>query len=279
MPLYAFTLGICLVKSTKNIVLEKQKFQIWVRNIIKSYIWLILPLTLLGSVFSCSAYIEAGSHLTAASVSVRGYYRNDGTYVHPYNRRPPGGAIHDRPYESTRTLMGFLFILSVAGSGIVIFIYVTMSKDEISEILRAYEKEQERIRLEKRREQVSKILKRMQFDFSILNKVPVGLQLGGTTKSCKFCNTYLQYKDFYIAFKSIKLTHYVCVECLKKRDSIGRGQPRSKYLSALSYINKFEKYFEKFYNSFYNENDSSCIEFHKSEIKQIFINNIRTKHY
>lgn len=66
---------------------------------------------------SLSAYKEAEMHLTPASVSVSGYTRRDGTYVRPYDRRPPGGAIHDRPYENA---MFFYSILMVMGGGLII---------------------------------------------------------------------------------------------------------------------------------------------------------------
>lgn len=66
---------------------------------------------------SLAAYNEAKSHLTPASVSVSGYTRRDGTYVRPYNRRPPGGAIHDRPYEDAMSLYS---LLMVVGGGLVI---------------------------------------------------------------------------------------------------------------------------------------------------------------
>ncbi|CAN5324750.1 hypothetical protein BH11PLA2_BH11PLA2_01030 [soil metagenome] len=46
---------------------------------------------------------EASRHLTPAGVSVRGYYRRDGTYINSYNRRPPGGVVHDAPYERIQT--------------------------------------------------------------------------------------------------------------------------------------------------------------------------------
>src|SRR5947207_7687444 len=57
--------------------------------------------------FCLTLHLEAGRHLTPASVSVSGYYRRDGTYVRPYHRRPPGGVAHDSPYERKRSLCGF----------------------------------------------------------------------------------------------------------------------------------------------------------------------------
>ena len=49
------------------------------------------------------SYSEAGSQLTPASVHVSGYSRSDGTYVHEYYRRPPGGVAHDAPYQSEQS--------------------------------------------------------------------------------------------------------------------------------------------------------------------------------
>lgn len=56
---------------------------------------------------------EAGSHLTPYSVSVRGYYSQDGTYVRPHHRRPPGSVEHDRPYESQRIIGTWMMIFGL----------------------------------------------------------------------------------------------------------------------------------------------------------------------
>ena len=61
---------------------------------------------------SYAAYHEAGEHLTPATVHVSGYYR-DGYYVHDYYRRPPGGAIHDAPYESRRSACMLIMFLGI----------------------------------------------------------------------------------------------------------------------------------------------------------------------
>jgi|GEM_PF-5428422 len=64
-------------------------------------------------------YLDAGEHLTPYSVSVSGYYRSDGTHVNSYSRRPPGGAKHDAPYETVRSITFFF----MAGSVISLFYY------------------------------------------------------------------------------------------------------------------------------------------------------------
>src|SRR6185437_11964877 len=93
-----------------------------------------LPICILGNIKSCSSYIEAGKYFTPYSVSVRGYYRRDGTYINPYNRRPPGGARHDVPYENTRTKMALLFFVCLIGDMISIAVFVNKSTSEIERL-------------------------------------------------------------------------------------------------------------------------------------------------
>lgn len=257
--------------------IEKQVSRIWFKNIFKSYLWLIFPIALLGCTASCESYIEAGTHLTNASVSVRGYYRKDGTYVRPYNRRPPGGAVHDKPFETTRTLMSFLFFVSLVGGCSSIFVYIEMSREDANELIHKYKEEQERKRIEAKRKEVVKILSAMKFDFLTLSRVPYGLILGGVFENCKFCNSYLYNKDYYISYYAIKHTHYICIDCLKKRDSLGRGQPSDKYADALEYTILLSRQFEIFLNKFFEQKNASESKFTREEIKKIFIDNIKLK--
>lgn len=254
---------------------EMQVNKIWLKNIFKSYVWLIFPLTFWGGISSCESYIEAGTHLTEASVSVRGYYRKDGTYVRPYNRRPPGGAKHDKPYESKRLFMGFIFFACLAGGCGSIFYYVSMCKEEANEFISKYEREQERIRLENKRKIIIEFLSTIMFDFVALSNIPHGLTLGGILMNCKFCHSYLYKKDYYISYKAIKHKHYVCLDCLKERSSIGKGQPSKKYSNALNYTQLFDKQFEIFSTMFLNKNKLSGIIFSREEIKKIFIEKIK----
>jgi hypothetical protein len=93
--------------------------------------------------FGFSGYREAESHLTPKSVSVRGYHRRDGTYVAPYNRRPPGGAIHDRPYENQ---MFWYSLLMVMGGGLVIIPIGMMARTKMRNRSQGFEKLQEKVR-------------------------------------------------------------------------------------------------------------------------------------
>jgi hypothetical protein len=78
---------------------------------------IVLSTLLVGSAIflgSCSLYLDNKSNLTPSSVSVRGYTRRDGSHVSPHSRRPPGGAIHDRPSEQWMTVWGLLSLAGIA---------------------------------------------------------------------------------------------------------------------------------------------------------------------
>ena len=70
-----------------------------------SFLWLIIPADIFFIPIMQEARIEAKANLTPYSVHVEGYYRSDGTFVHPHNRRPPGSVDHDLPFERTEKRM------------------------------------------------------------------------------------------------------------------------------------------------------------------------------
>jgi len=72
---------------------------------------------LLLAIVGFTAAADFQSHITPASVSVSGYYRNDGTYVHGYNRRPPGSVNRDSPYELGMLLFG---VIGIVGCTLII---------------------------------------------------------------------------------------------------------------------------------------------------------------
>lgn len=83
----------------------------------------VLPVTICFFVLALNLYLFAKSEITSSSVSVSGYYRSDGTYVHSYHRRPPGSREHDRPYET----LAFFSLAAILGSivigGITVYRY------------------------------------------------------------------------------------------------------------------------------------------------------------
>ena len=113
------------------------KIKILLYRFSKSKVYIILPICVVICLASLYFYIEAGQHLTPYSVHVRGYYRSDGTYVSPYQRRPPGGVAHDKPYKSTRALCTIVFIFSASAGGSSIYLFV---KDKNVEIIKHFRK-------------------------------------------------------------------------------------------------------------------------------------------
>ena len=79
----------------------------WIDNLHSSKILIGLLLIIFG--FTMAANFH--SQLTPTSVSVSGYYRSDGTYIHPYNRRPPNSVEHDKPFETGMFFFGFIGVV------------------------------------------------------------------------------------------------------------------------------------------------------------------------
>lgn len=94
-----------------------RRLKYWLARARYSGTLLWLPVTLLLVPIGHYKRDEALMHITPASVAVSGYYRRDGTYVHSYNRRPPGSVAHDAPYESAASRWGFVCLVGCAAGG------------------------------------------------------------------------------------------------------------------------------------------------------------------
>lgn len=236
--------------------------------------WLFLPLFILGNVQSCKSYIEAGGRLTPYSVSVEGYTRSDGTYVSSHSRRPSGSVAHDAPYERKRIFMGFLFFVCLVGGGGSIIFYSKMSLAEIKEYRRKL-KEEEYIKNEAEKlKLVNEIIHLISFDFTPLINKPFLLKSGNSPK-CKFCKKRISKEDFYITFKAMNNTHFVCMNCMIVKNSFGRYQPSSSYLREIYYVYDYMKLFSEFRTKFINQNLPKEFKFYEYELKRIFANEIK----
>lgn len=245
------------------------KVIIWTKFFFKSFIWLILPLCILGNIKSCSSYNEAGKHLTPYSVSVSGYYRSDGVYVSSYNRRPPGSVKHDEPYESKRTYMSVLFIVCLIGGGGSILAYASMSFSEIERQRKIIEDIENKKREEDRQFLINDTLKIIDYDFSELSVVPKYLKKGKSLK-CKFCKRGISMNDFYVSFIAVSNKHYVCMNCVSNRVSIGRNESRSKYINEIKYCDSYNKMLSEFKIKFINANKSEEFIFRDYDLEKIF---------
>ena len=257
--------------------------KIWTKYFFKSFVWLILPLCLFGSVKSCSEYREAGQQLTPYSVDVQGYSRSDRTYVRPHSRRPPGGVAHDAPYKRKRFYMSILFVVSCLGGVGSILVYTFMSNAEIQKQQKFIE-DAERVKKEiERKRYINEILNLINFDFSALYEIPSQLKDkpptyviphsiygGGGPRKCKFCKKAIVHNTFYVSFTAVSKTHYVCMICVKKRDSIGRNKRKSMFSAEIEYVEKYQVLLKKFKSDFFNKFDSNEIIFSDSDLNKLF---------
>jgi hypothetical protein len=81
----------------------------------------LLPISICFIVGGLWINISASKHITPSSVSVSGYYRQDGTYVNAYHRRPPGSLAHDSPYETKETIGEIIAIIGFLGGGCFVY--------------------------------------------------------------------------------------------------------------------------------------------------------------
>jgi len=248
-----------------------KKTKIWFDSFIKTYVWLIVPICIFGNFKSCKNYIEDGEYLTPYSISVNGYYRNDGTYINSYKRRPPGGVKHDAPYEKERFYSSILFLVFTAGNLISLYIFYIRGCSELDEI-----KNLEIKRREIQKENIiSEYLKYLDFDFSVLKIKPHNLTTNNKSK-CKFCRKTNYKKEFYIYFKAISNIHYVCYKCLNENKIVGKFQKSSDFKLEKDYIKNYKLTLEKFTLQFQKINTSE-FPLEKHEIEKIFIDNLNLK--
>lgn len=257
--------------------------KIWIKYFFKSFVWLLLPLCFFGGIKSCSEYKEAGQQLTPYSVDVQGYYRSDGTYVRPHSRRPPGGVAHDAPYKKKRFYMSILFVVSCVGGVGSILTYIYKSSEEIVRQQEIIENEERAKREIERNRYIDEVLALINFDFSALCEIPSQLKDkpppyvaphsiygGGGPRKCKFCKEPIVLNTFYVSFTAVSKTHYVCMICVKERESIGRNQPKSVYSAEIKYVETYDVMFNKFKYDFLNKVDSNNIIFSDSDLNNIF---------
>lgn len=204
-----------------------------------SLVWLV-PLVFYFFIPEINNDIEFNeSRLTPKSVSVRGYTRDDGTYVNSYNRRPPGSVIRDKPIEreisrlkTTRNITYILSFISIIG-----FLYFI-----IFEISIFNKKINDKIHLE--------ILSKIEFDFNELLNKPSHLVNRKISRfqhsgyySCFTCKNTINSNDFYYSNLSVRKTTRICLKCMVKSEF--------KFTDEIFYVNKFKKNMEFFLNQYY----------------------------
>jgi hypothetical protein len=239
-----------------------RKINIWFLSFYKSFVWLVLPFCIWSSIKSCEGYLSANSKLTPYSVTVKGYYRSDGTRVESYKRRPPGSVAHDKPYERAKVWNVIQLLFSVV-IGILSFIFFLLDarsriNSELNKIAEALKNQLERDLSILIDETVFKL----RFDFSKITEQPENIFSGtldsvkghsgkGAYKcSCKYCGTYFQYLEFYTLYKAQMWIHFVCIDCLKKREKIGMSLRKADFIKEIEFVTNYEIQLLKFSKAF-----------------------------
>lgn len=246
------------------------KKKIYTQIFFKQYIWLIIPLCVFGNIISCSAYIEAGSHLTPKTVYVTGYSRSDGTHIDSYYRRPPGGAIHDAPYERKRMIMTILFLGCLVFGAISIVNYIDISKRQIKKEINRFEEIEKQKRKEEKSKLLEDILGAINFDFEELLRIPSRITLNKGFK-CKLCEKNIGHYECHIEFKARTNFHHVCIDCAKKYRYIGISQPITDFVNELAYMEMYKTKMNEFIKVFLQISSSGKYIFEEYELKTIFI--------
>jgi hypothetical protein len=207
----------------------------------------------------------AGEKLTPFSVSVSGYYRQDGRYISPHSRRPPGSVKHDEPYirKSDRLFSGMtaLAILSLCSIGGLVIFSTQEIKNRKKNFLDFIENE---------------VICKLSLDFSNLVNKPRHLinrliSRHQTLKryNCKNCLREIKINEFHFSSMATRNPWKICIDCMRKDEKI--------YEKELEYIQFFNNRLVLFIEDFTKLNKLFYPK-HKVESKQLeqyFYNSVK----
>jgi hypothetical protein len=211
------------------------------------------------------ARIEAKANLTPYSVHVEGYYRSDGTFVHPHNRRPPGSVDHDLPFERTEKRM-YWGILGLVTTTTLSLLFCSINAiNEVRSIKKNYQIYAER-----------EILTKMKFNFTRLSNKPEHLinrliSRHNTSKvySCIYCRRVIRYNEFHYSSLASKKPSKICINCMLKAGNY--------YRTELNYIDQFEHSLNAFIENFQETNKNHFPDFvnELDYIKLVFYDQVK----
>lgn len=216
------------------------------RAIIKSYLWLSILLFLVIAPIGVFLYIEAGEHLSPYSVSVKGYYRSDGTYVSGHKRRKSGSVERDKPYESKR----FLMVILIGGTTVFLIWSTYSFSEEISGLKETGEfSRYNRYVNSVHTSNIKKLLEfadtQLSFNFndystkpnSLINRL-ISRHQSSKLYSCRVCKRKIGHDEFHTSNLAERSPKKICLDCMKNRSHL--------YHNSLAYIEKFEKGLEDY---------------------------------
>ncbi|WP_375584848.1 hypothetical protein [Cyclobacterium xiamenense] len=167
--------------------------------------------------------------------------------------------------------MGTLFLGSIAlGLGSVFITYtVSVNKiDEKESRIKLLLRERNSIHKNILGKNVSHTISQ-EIDFDKLREIPQYL-LFDDKQECAYKHKELKRTHFHVRYKAIKNYYRVCLEHVRSLPSIGRGQPRSKYLKEIEYFEQYENLYSSFRKKFEIYTSEQLFEFSKTEIGDYF---------
>ena len=224
--------------------MTKFLFKRLIRIFFFSFIWITVPATVFFVPEMYKKRVEAGKRLTPYSVSVKGYYRNDGTYVRPHSRRPPSSVAHDAPYQSKRSRLFWgmtgLIILSLGSTGR----FVVLSYNEINDRKGNYKTQIE-----------SDLLSKMNADFTDLVDKPrhlinrlISRHNSYKTYNCISCKRAIGHEEFHYSSMATRNPSKICIDCMTKN--------KDRFNDELTYVWYFEDRLTGFLGKFEKMNKS-----------------------
>ena len=213
-----------------------------IKCILISLIWITIPIGIIYIPKISSELINLENQLQPYNVSVKGYYRNDGTYISSHKRRLPGSLNQDKPIKSkinkNKLLSKIIFLSIIISLGFFIWKirrYIFCLRNEYETYLLNH------IFLEFQNNLISEL--KYTYSKMLKEKVEYRWTFEKGNIKCKQCLEFIQKREFYL----IKGFENICQNCLEK----GNFNTISGFLY---YINKFKKEYNQIESKFFEIN-------------------------
>ena len=208
-------------------------------RILRSYILILFPISLFITTYSFTEILDARKNLTSRSVSVRGYYRNDETYVQSYTRRPPGGAKHDSPFEVRISKYILLAIVGIGVSGIGFVLFFSITSQSLTK--------------EFMQRGIDKIKFKVDLPRKPYNLINMNISVHGFYKNyrCDQCDRLISNAEFHVSDRKKRRPKKWCLECaeLGITDSI----KKQEIFEYVELFNRQKKLFDMQFAQAYND--------------------------
>ncbi len=120
---------------------------------------------------------------------------------------------------------------------------------------------------------IQSILDLINIDFNSIKNRPPNLK-SNRFAVCTLCENTIQKYEPYISFGIYPNINYVCVYCLREKDSYGKYHNKSLYFDEIKYANKYIISLNNFTSIFNSKSKSKIYQIDEYEIRKIFAKKI-----